>query len=79
MEKIEVTTRFSKQGSLIPLDFKLKEEKISILDTGRQWETDQGRHILVMDQLKRTHHLFFQIKDLGWYLIRDIKSAPERI
>lgn len=78
MEKIEVTTRFAREGNLVPLEFSLEDENCPILNIGRQWETGDGRHILVMDYTDRTHHLFFQLTDLCWYLVRDIKSSPER-
>lgn len=79
MEKIEVTTRFRRDGSLIPIEFIIKDKPIQILDIGRQWETDDGIHILVMDFRQQTYHLFFQIQDLSWYLVQDIKPPAEPI
>lgn len=79
MERIEITTRFSTEGALIPLDFTLREEKIPVLNIGRQWETQEGRHILVMDARENTYHLFFNITDLGWYLIRDVGGPPSKV
>jgi hypothetical protein len=79
MEKIEITTRFRKDGKLIPLDFTLDEEKVTILNIGRQWETEDGRHILVMDYQENTYHLFFDVVDLSWYLIRDMMRPSERV
>lgn len=79
MEKIEITTRFKQDGSLVPIDFTLGENTVQILNIGRQWETEQGRHILVMDHRETTYHLFFQISDLCWYLIRDLKPTAHSI
>ena len=76
MEKIEITTRFSRNGDLVPIDFIFEGETIPVLHTGRRWETEAGRHILVMDNREQTYHLFFQLSDLGWYLIRDIRPGP---
>jgi hypothetical protein len=73
MEKIEVITRFRRDGSLVPIEFSIEDDPIQILDVGRQWETDDGIHILVMGFQGQTYHLFFQIQDLSWYLVRDIK------
>lgn len=73
MKKIEVTAQFKSDGSLIPIEFIMENEPIRVLDVGRQWETEEGKHILVMDSQNHTHHLFFQGKDLTWYLIQDIK------
>ena len=79
MEKIEVTTRFRRDGSLIPIEFIIKDKPIQILDIGRQWETDDGIHILVMDFRQQTYHLFFQILNLSWYLVQDIKPPAEAL
>ena len=79
MERIEITTSFSVKGALIPLDFTLGEEKIPVLNMGRQWETPEGRHILVMDVRENTYHLFFKLADLSWYLIRDLGGPPSKV
>jgi hypothetical protein len=73
MEKIEVTAQFKPDGSLVPIEFIRDSEPIRVLDVGRQWETEDGKHILVMDYQNHVHHLFFQGKDLTWYLVQDIK------
>jgi hypothetical protein len=78
MEKIDITTRFSREGKLIPLEFTLGDAKIGILNIGRQWETEDGRHILIMDYQEQVYHLFFDLKDLNWYLIRDQISPPSK-
>ena len=79
MEKIEITTRVSRDGKLIPLEFSLGEITIGILNIGRQWETEEGKHILVMDAQQNTYHLFFELADLSWYLIRDLKGSPGKV
>ena len=79
MEPIDITTRFSREGKLIPLEFSLGEKKISVLNIGRQWDSDEGKHILVMDAQENTYHLFFALADLNWYLIRDLLGSPGMI
>jgi hypothetical protein len=76
MEKIEVTARFGPDGSIVPLDFSLQGEQFQVFDVGRQWGTDEGKHILVMDVHQRTYHLFLRFSDLTWYRIKDIKPSP---
>ena len=56
---------------------QIEDDPIQIMDVGRRWETDDGIHILVMDYHHQTYHLFFQILDLSWYLVRDIKPPAE--
>ena len=79
MEKIEITTRFKRDGSLIPIEFSLEDQNIQILNVGRQWDSEDGKHILVMDFRENTYHLFFQLSDLSWYLMRDIKPSSGSI
>jgi hypothetical protein len=79
MEKIEITTRFKQDGSLIPIDFTLEDITVQIMNIGRQWDSKDGLHILVMDFQENTYHLFFQLSDLSWHLIRDIKPGPGSI
>jgi len=79
MEKIEITTRFKRDGSLIPIDFTMGDSTIQVMNIGRQWESEDGKHILVMDFQENTYHLFFQFRDLSWYLMRDIKPVPGSI
>jgi len=77
MEKIEITAKFKRDGSLIPIEFLLENQSIQILDVGRQWVTEDGKHLLVMDFQNRAYHLFFQLQDLSWYLVRDLKQKSE--
>ena len=79
MEQIEITTRFSREGKVIPLEFTAGEKTIGILNIGRQWDTEAGKHMLVMDAQQNTYHLFFSLVDLSWYLIRDIHGSPSNI
>ena len=79
MEQIDITTRFSREGKLIPLEFTLMDKRIRILNIGRQWETEDGKHILVMDAQENTYHLFFALADMKWYLIRDQFSFPDKV
>lgn len=79
MEKIEITTRFNREGKLIPLEFILGDDQIRVLNIGRQWETEGGKHILVMDHQENTYHLFFDLTDLSWYIIRDLIGPADKI
>ena len=79
MLKIEITARFRADGSLIPLEFRLESETVQVQNVGRQWQSEEGRHLLVMDFRGKTYHLFFQLRDLGWYLIQDIKGTPDLV
>ncbi len=79
MERIEITTRFRVDGSLIPVEFSVGEKTIKVLDVGRQWESDGGRHLLVMDYQGKAYHLLFQHSDLSWYWVKDIKPSANSV
>jgi hypothetical protein len=79
MERIEVTTRFRVDGSLTPIEFSAGESAVKVRDVGRQWDSEDGRHVLVMDHQSKVYHLLFQLSDLSWYWIKDIKPASNRL
>jgi hypothetical protein len=79
MERIDITTRFSREGKLIPLKFTQGDVTIDVLNVGRGWETEGGKHILVMDHRENTYHLFFDLSDLNWYLIRDQIGSVDKV
>jgi hypothetical protein len=77
MEKIELLTKFTRDGKLIPIEFTVNDKQIQVLDVGRSWDSEDGKHILVMDTQNQTHHLYFQLEDLSWYLVLDIKPSKQ--
>jgi hypothetical protein len=79
MERIEITTRFRVDGSLAPIEFSVGERTIKVRDVGRQWESEGGRHLLVMDFQGTAYHLLFQLSDLSWYWVKDIKPADNSV
>jgi hypothetical protein len=79
MERIEVTTRFQEDGSLTPIEFSAAGTTVKVRDVGRQWDSEDGRHVLVMDHQNKVYHLLFQLSDLNWYWIKDIKPASNRV
>jgi len=79
MERIEVTTRFQVDGSLTPIEFSAAGSTVKVRDVGRQWDREDGRHVLVMDHQNKVYHLLFQLNDLSWYWIKDIKPASNRV
>lgn len=76
MKKIDITARFEMDGTLQPIEFSAEGRAVKVQNVGRQWETADGKHVLVMDLRGRTYHLFLQLNDLSWYWIKDIKPGP---
>jgi hypothetical protein len=68
MEAIDVTAEFDSQGRVTPLSFKWRDHLYTVTSTGRQWESEDERHVLVMTAGDRVFHLCF-VRDKGcWYL-----------
>lgn len=44
---VAVTATIDQHGGTTPSNLKLHGETHSIISVGRQWETEEGRHILV--------------------------------
>jgi hypothetical protein len=75
METLEVTARFTPAGKIIPLRFARGKTRIKVHSTGRQWEDEEGKHILVMDAQRKTYHLIFHPGTFTWRL-QDKRSHP---
>ena len=68
MEPIEVVVRFNEKGEVTPLNFTWNLQSYQIVSTGRQWEAEDGRHILVMSAAERIFELIFLPLEGRWYL-----------
>jgi hypothetical protein len=69
MEEIEVNARFLPGGSVIPLNFIWKDTTYKVDTVGRNWSSEDGFHILVMDMNSQVFHLVFFPQKKIWYLI----------
>ena len=76
MEPIDVTARFDKQGSIIPLHFTWKGGIYQVESTGRRWQDEAGQHILVMVSSGRIYELNFKSGEGRWYIG---KVGPDRM
>jgi len=77
MEEIEVTARFSPQGKIIPLTFAWQGHTHKIDSIGRNWQSENGYHILVMDVNNQVYHLLFKAESTKWFMLRGIDSANQ--
>ncbi|MBS1250643.1 MAG: hypothetical protein MAG431_02237 [Chloroflexi bacterium] len=68
MKKIEATAQFTEKGKIIPISFKVGKSTYRVHNLGRQWETEMGRHFLVMDMHQKTYHLIFNPQESVWRL-----------
>lgn len=76
MEAIEVTAEFDRQGRVTPLSFKWRDRIYTVTSTGRQWEAELGRHVLVMAAGDRVFHLCFAREEGCWYLLQPVSYEP---
>lgn len=70
MQTIEVKARFSADGNIQPLTINWRGQEYPIASTGRQWQTEDGLHFLVMIPTGRAFEIRFSPAELRWYLIK---------
>lgn len=66
-EIVEVMARWE-GGAFAPRHFVWKGHLFPIESTGRQWEDDNGWHILCMVKGGVVFELTFRLKPAGWWL-----------
>jgi len=69
MEPIHVTANFNSQGEVTPLSFAWRGRIYRVGATGRQWQDEEGRHLLVMTESDTVYHLLFTPHGGKWYLL----------
>jgi len=69
MDAIEVVAEFGAQGRVSPYSFEWNNRNYTITSTGRQWQAEDGYHILVMAAGEQVFHLVFSSSERRWYLI----------
>ena len=68
MEPVEVTVRFDTQGKAYPQQFVWGGRAYTVTSTGRCWQDQVGRHVLVMTVEAKTYELVFDPLEIRWYL-----------
>jgi len=76
MESVEVTARFEKDGRVVPLYLVWQGHRYTIDNTGRQWQAQDGWHILSMTASGRMFELVFIAAENRWLLGR---VQPDRM
>jgi hypothetical protein len=79
MKAVEVTARFTPEGEIIPLEFRVHSSSFRVQTTGRRWTTEQGIHILVLDSTSRSHHLLYMPGQQVWYRIQDLEPPARPV
>ncbi len=69
MEPVNVTVKFTDKGNIILLRLDMPGQIWKVESTGREWEEEDGRHMLAMVEGKRVFHLLFSPEKMMWYIV----------
>jgi len=77
-EAIAVEARFEADGKVRVLAFERRGRRTIVATTGRQWEADDGRHILVMTPSEEVLELLYRPASGAppWLLVRESRRRP---
>jgi hypothetical protein len=74
-ELIAVTSSIDQTGRVSPRHFTWRGQPHTIINAGRQWESEAGRHILVETGTGDRFELQLSREDLCWHLVRAWRMA----
>lgn len=69
-EPIDVTAAIDPKGQIAPQRFIWQGKPHTVTDVGRQWTSEEGRHVLVMTGDGSRFELQLSRQSLVWYLRR---------
>jgi len=69
-EAITVTASIDRDGQTNPKSFSWQGQNYVLISVGRQWEADDGRHVLVEAANGDRFEIQLSREDLVWYLRR---------
>ncbi len=67
VEPIQVSARWG-EGGFSPRHFVWGEQVFQVKSTGRQWEDQEGLHVLCMVPGGAVFELIFRLKPAGWWV-----------
>lgn len=74
-EPTTVDAHFEADGKVRPHRFTWAQEWLDVTDVGRQWDEEDGHHVLVMVASRHTFELLLAQESLSWRVVR----APDSI
>ena len=77
-EPVKVQARWKHEGRFEPSQFFWRGKMYKIESTGRDWEDEEGLHILCMLPNKQVFELIFQLNPAGWF-IRPSGGSPQAV
>jgi hypothetical protein len=67
VEPVEVSARWGERG-FFPRHFVWRGQKFQVESTGRQWEDEEGLHVLCMVTGGAVFELVFRLQPAGWWV-----------
>lgn len=74
-ERVEVSARWEPAGKFIPKQVTRQGQVMQVESTGRQWEAEDGWHVLCMVPGNQVYELVFRLNPAGWWL-RPLADGP---
>ncbi|MEJ2264646.1 MAG: hypothetical protein P8X95_14470 [Anaerolineales bacterium] len=68
MDPIAITVRYDLQGDPTPLNFVWEGRQYQVESTGRRWQDQAGKHVLVMVPGGHVFELVFDSAEARWFL-----------
>lgn len=69
-DPIAITVSMDENGRITPTRLTWRSRQYTLVGVGRQWESNEGRHILVEAAGGERFEIRLLRKDLRWYLHR---------
>jgi hypothetical protein len=73
IEYSDVEATLDGSGQLLPVAFSYEGNRVVVVSYGRQWNTEEAHHYLVMDSQRRVYELAHNRAEDRWVL----KRTPE--
>lgn len=68
LEPTEVAARWDPSGKFLPRQFSWQGERVMVESTGRNWEDENGWHVLCMAAGGQVYELIFRLNPAGWWV-----------
>ncbi len=68
LEPVDVNARWKHEGKFEPTQFSWHGKMYRIESTGRDWEDEEGFHVLCMVPGGKVYELVFHLNPAGWLI-----------
>ena len=66
LEPVQVAAHWKRAGTFEPTQFYWRGKMYRVESTGREWEDEEGYHVLCMILSGQVFELVFHLKPAGW-------------